>query len=152
MGGVHTNRGVRSDVAWRLMFANPCAGMSLFCFSLLVLLRSYTSLSSWIKAECGQGLECLSLCQASLSNVVPSTAQAPIFLRMDVQMPGESHGQRSLQVPVHRVAKSRTWLKRLNTHTYTDEWMKRMEGKKRQTKCFLKFFHNTLLKLQKLEE
>ena len=36
----------------------------------------------------------------------------PIFL------PGESHGQRSLVVTVHKVAKSRTQLKWLNTATY----------------------------------
>ena len=34
----------------------------------------------------------------------------PVFL------PGESHGQRSLGATVHRVAKSRTWLKWLCTH------------------------------------
>ena len=34
----------------------------------------------------------------------------PVFL------PGESHGQRAWQAIVHMVAKSQTWLKRLNTH------------------------------------
>ena len=34
----------------------------------------------------------------------------PVFL------PGESLGQRSLQATVHRVARSRTWLKRLSTY------------------------------------
>ena len=33
-----------------------------------------------------------------------------------VFLPGESHGQRSLPVIVHGVAKSRTWLKWLSTH------------------------------------
>ena len=35
----------------------------------------------------------------------------PVFL------PGESHGQRSLQATVHRTAKSWTWLKWLSMHT-----------------------------------
>ena len=35
----------------------------------------------------------------------------PVFL------PGEFHGQRSLQATVHWVTKSQTWLKQLSTHT-----------------------------------
>ena len=38
---------------------------------------------------------------------------SPVFL------PEESHGQRAWRATVHRVAKSRTWLKRLTTHTLT---------------------------------
>ena len=40
-------------------------------------------------------------------------APTPVFLS------GESHGWRHLAATVHRVAKSQTWLKSLNTHTHT---------------------------------
>ena len=39
----------------------------------------------------------------------------PVFL------PGEFHGQRSLQLTIHRVKKNQTRLKRLNMHTYIEQ-------------------------------
>ena len=41
-----------------------------------------------------------------------------------VFLPGESHGQRSLQATVHGVAKSQTWLKRISMHTAHVGWAK----------------------------
>ena len=52
----------------------------------------------------------------------------PIFL------PGESHGQRSLVATVHRVAPSRTWLKRLSTHTGHKPLL--LQNKHMETKMF----------------
>ena len=40
------------------------------------------------------------------------------WLPTPVFLPGESHGQRTWQAIVHKVSKSQTWLKRLNTHTH----------------------------------
>ena len=46
-----------------------------------------------------------------------------------VFLPGESHGQKSLGAPVHKVTKSRTRLKQLSMHTYLlSQFLFRSEG------------------------
>ena len=52
----------------------------------------------------------------------------PVFL------PRESHGQRSLAATVHRVTKTQTRLKRLNTHTHKVQ--NHFCLKSKQTKCW----------------